>query len=479
MAASVRTRFAPSPTGALHVGGVRTALFSYLYARHHGGRFVLRIEDTDRQRSTQAWVDEILGALRWLEIEWDEGPIFQTQRLDLYRETLERLLSAGHAYRCTCTPDELEAKRKLALSGGGSAGYDRHCRPGFGPGPEAGRPAAIRFAVPIDGSVVIDDLVKGQVVFQNSEVDDFVIARSDGWPTYNLVVTVDDADLAISHVIRGDDLLPSTPKQIHIYHALGAEVPRFAHLPQVLGVDRARLSKRHAATAVTSYRELGYYPDALVNFLARLGWSHGDQEVFSRTELIHAFSLENVGKSAGVFNLEKLDWLNFQYLKARTPAQLAADLRPFMESRDITIPGDDAWLARMASTLRERAKTLGELTDFAGFYLSDDVTLDDKAAKKFLKPETAPLLAAVTRRLEQLEGWDVAAIEGAFAAVLAASGGSLGALAQPVRVAVTGSTVSPGIYEVLDVLGRERSLGRLRQALARIDQLPSAPAAEH
>ena len=476
---SVRTRFAPSPTGALHVGGVRTALFSYLYARHHGGRFILRIEDTDRQRSTQAWVDEILAALRWLEIDWDEGPFFQTQRLDLYRETLERLLVAGHAYRCTCTPEELEAKRKLAMQGGGSAGYDRHCRPGFGPGPEAGRPAAIRFAVPVDGSVVIDDLVKGQVVFQNSDVDDFVIARSDGWPTYNLVVTIDDADLAISHVIRGDDLLPSTPKQIQLYRALGAEVPRFAHLPQVLGVDRARLSKRHAATAVTSYRELGYYPDALVNFLARLGWSHGDQEVFSRTELVHAFSLENVGKSAGVFNLEKLDWLNFQYLKTRTPEQLAADVRPFMESRGIVIPGDDAWLARMAMTLRERAKTLGELTDSAGFYLTDEITIDEKAAKKCLKPEAAPLLAALVQQLEQLETWDVAALERVFAAVLAVTGGSLGSLAQPVRVAITGGTVSPGIYEVLDVLGRERSLRRLHAALARIEQLPSAASPEH
>ncbi|HEY8517625.1 MAG TPA: glutamate--tRNA ligase [Candidatus Binatia bacterium] len=466
--ASVRTRFAPSPTGALHVGGVRTALFNYLYARHFGGRFILRIEDTDRQRSTQAWVDEIIGALQWLGLEWDEGPFFQTQRMDLYRSTIERLLSSGHAYRCTCTPEELEAKRKAARERGGSVAYDRHCRPGVGPGPVEGRPAAIRFAVPLDGEVVVDDLVKGRVVFQNAEIEDFVIARSDGWPTYNLVVTVDDADMAISHVLRGDDLLPSTPKQIHLYRALGAPVPEFAHLPQVLGMDRARLSKRHAATAVTSYRELGYYPDALINFLARLGWSHGDQEVFTRKELIHAFSLENVGKSAGVFNLEKLDWLNFQYLKARTPEQLAADLRPFMESRGIHIPGDDAWLAKMAMTLRERAKTLGELTDFAHFYLSDDITIDEKAAAKFLKPENAPLLQDLTSRLEALETWDAASIERVFQDVIASSGKSLGALAQPVRVAVTGGTVSPGIFEVLDVLGRERSLRRLKTALERM-----------
>ncbi|MEW6272872.1 MAG: glutamate--tRNA ligase [Thermodesulfobacteriota bacterium] len=466
--ASVRTRFAPSPTGALHVGGVRTALFNYLYARHFGGRFVLRIEDTDRQRSTQAWVDEIIGALQWLGLDWDEGPFFQTQRMELYRSTIERLQSAGHAYRCTCTPQELDAKRKAARESGGSVAYDRHCRPGVGPGPVPGRPAAIRFAVPQDGEVVIEDLVKERVVFQNAEIEDFVIARSDGWPTYNLVVTVDDADMAISHVIRGDDLLPSTPKQIHLYRALAADVPQFAHLPQVLGVDRARLSKRHAATAVTSYRELGYYPDALVNFLARLGWSHGDQEVFTRKELIHAFSLESVGKSAGVFNLEKLDWLNFQYLKARTPEELAADLRPFMESRGIRIPGDDAWLARMAKTLQERAKTLGELTDFAHFYLSDEITIEEKAAGKFLRPETAPMLQDLVARLEALDAWNPASLERVFNDVLAGSGKSLGALAQPVRVALTGGTVSPGIFEVLDVLGRDRSMRRLHAALERI-----------
>jgi len=473
--ASVRTRFAPSPTGALHVGGVRTALFSYLFARHNGGQFILRIEDTDRQRSTQAWVDEIVGALRWLEIDWDEGPFFQTERLDLYRDTVERLREKGLAYPCTCTPEELDAKRKAAMKGGGSVGYDRHCRPGVGPGPESGRPAAIRFAMPVAGEVIVDDLVKGQVAFQNADVDDFVIARSDGWPTYNLCVAVDDADLRISHVIRGDDLLPSTPKQVQIYRAIEAPVPSFAHLPQVLGVDKARLSKRHAATAVTSYRELGYYPDALVNFLARLGWSHGDQEVFSRKELIHAFSLESVGKSAGVFNLEKLDWLNFQYLKARTPEQLAGDLRPFMESRGIAIPGDDAWLAKMALTLRERAKTLGELTEMASFYLSDSITMDEKATRKFLKPEAAALLAALVGALEQLTEWSVAAIEGVFTRVLADTGSSLGALAQPVRVAVTGGTVSPGIYEVLDVLGRDRSLARLRAAIILAERGTATP----
>ncbi|MFM8412527.1 MAG: glutamate--tRNA ligase, partial [Alphaproteobacteria bacterium] len=272
-----RTRFAPSPTGALHVGGVRTALFSWLLARRAGGAFVLRVEDTDRQRSRSEWTDEIMGAMRWLGLDWDEGPFFQTERTPLYLQAIDRLLASGDAYYCTCPPEDLEARRKAAIEAGGRPAYDRHCRPGFGPGPTPGVAAAVRFAIPPDGEVVIDDAVKGRVVFSNAEIEDFVIARADSTPTYNLCVAVDDADMSITDVIRGDDHLANTPKQIHIYRALGAPLPRFAHLPQVLGMDRARLSKRHAATAVTSYRDLGYYPDALVNFLARLGWSHGDQ----------------------------------------------------------------------------------------------------------------------------------------------------------------------------------------------------------
>jgi glutamyl-tRNA synthetase len=467
---TVRTRFAPSPTGALHVGGVRTALFSWLHARRSGGRFILRIEDTDRQRSTEAWVDEIVGAMRWLSLDWDEGPFFQSQRTDLYRVATERLLAAGHAYRCTCTPEDLESRRRSALAEGRKPSYDRHCRPGFGPGPVAHAPAAIRFAVPAQDEVVIDDVVKGRVAFANAEIEDFVIARSDGSPTYNLCVTVDDSEMAITDVIRGDDHLANTPKQIHLYRALGAPLPRFAHLPQVLGVDRARLSKRHAATAVTSYRELGYYPDALVNFLARLGWAHGDQEIFTRAELIETFRLDNVGKSAGIFNLEKLDWLNFQYLKARTPEQLASDLRPFLAERGIAVPGDDAWLGRVAASLRERAKTLVDLVDMAGFFFRDDLVFDDKAVRKFLTPAARPLLEDLVRRLEGLTRWEETEIERSFHAVIEPAGKSLGALAQPVRVALTGGTVSPGIFEVLAILGRERALARLARAVANIDR---------
>ena len=471
---SVRTRFAPSPTGALHVGGVRTALFNYLHARHTGGRFILRIEDTDRQRSSSESTQEILGAMTWLGLEWDEGPFFQTDRAALYAATIERLLSSGSAYPCTCAPGDLEARRKAAISAGKKPSYDRTCRPGFGPGPTPGQANAIRFAVPNDREIPIRDLVKGPVAFHSSDVEDFVIARSDGTPTYNLCVTADDADMGITDVIRGDDHLANTPKQILIYQALGAPLPRFAHLPQVLGMDRARLSKRHAATAVVSYRELGYFPDALINFLARLGWSHGDQEIFSRAQLIEAFTLESVGKSAGVFNLEKLDWLNFQYLKARPDEQLAADLRPFIAAEGLSVPGDDAWLARMVGPLKERARTLLELVQSARYFLSDELVWDDKAVRKFLTPESRPLIAAVADRLETLAEFRAPAIEVAFHEIAEREGKSLGNLAQPIRVALTGGSVSPGIFDVLEILGRERSLARLRAAVARSGAAPPA-----
>jgi glutamyl-tRNA synthetase len=458
----VRTRFAPSPTGALHVGGVRTALFSYLHARHTGGRFILRIEDTDLKRSRREWVDEIVSALQWLGIDWDEGPYFQSERTEIYRAAIERLVDSGHAYPCSCSAEELEARRAAARESGGPAGYDGRCRPGQGSGLIPGRPTSIRFAIPRPAETVIDDLVKGQIRFQNSEIDDFVIARSDGSPTFNLVVTVDDAEMGMTHVIRGDDHVANTAKQVHIYRALGAPLPVFAHLPQVLGPDGARLSKRHAATAVTEYRDLGFYPDALVNFVARLGWSHGDQEVFSRAELVEAFALENVGASAGVFNLEKLRWLNFQYLKARTPEQLAADLREFNRRRGIELPGDDRRLARVAETLRDRAQTLLDLSDQAAFYFSRGVAIDPAAAAKVLRAEAAPILRALVSELEALPGWDQESIQAGFAAAVSKTGLKLGAVAQPARVSLVGRTASPGIYDVIEILGRDESLARLR-----------------
>src|SRR3989441_390175 len=372
----VRTRFAPSPTGALHVGSVRTALFSYLFARHHGGAFVLRIEDTDRERSTEESTRAILEGLGWLGLAWDEGPYHQSERLALYRARAEALLAAGAVYRCWCTPEELEARRQAALAAGRRPAYDRTCRD---------RPAP----------------------------------------------------------------------------------PAFAHVPQILGLDKSRLSKRHGATSVLAYREMGYLPDAVVNYLSRLGWSHGDQELFSREELIAHFSLENVGKSAGIFNPEKLEWVNFQYMKA-TPSPALADLvAPFLERAGLPVPADRAWLARVVETLRERAKTLVELAEFCRFYLVDTITPDPKAAAKHLTPAVAPALADLTQRLAALSRWDTAAIEEAFQATLAAHGLKLGALAQPVRVAVTGGTGSPGIYEVLDGLGRGRPLARLAAAAPR------------
>lgn len=467
---SVRTRFAPSPTGYLHIGGARTALFNHLFARHHGGKFILRIEDTDRERSTPEAVDAILEAMNWLELDYDEGPFYQTQRSPLYKERVQRLLALGKAYPCVCTPEELDAKRQTAQKEKRKPIYDGACRPAEGsiPSLPGDRAYTIRFRSPREGSTVVNDAVKGDVVFENRELDDLIIARSDGTPTYNFSVVVDDIDMGITHIIRGDDHLANTPRQIQLYQALEHPPPQFAHVPLILGVDKARLSKRHGATSVTAYRDMGYFPEAVLNYLVRLGWSHGDQEIFSREELIEKFSLESVGKSAGVFNPEKFLWVNFHYLKSRPLTQLAEEIIPFIEAKGYPVPQDTQWLQRMIATLQERAKTLVELVDSARFYLTDDIQIDEKAAKKFLTPEISQPLKALVEKLSPIENFDAAAVERAFAAVLEQSELSMGKLAQPVRVALTGSTVSPGIHEVIAVLGKERTLQRLRAALERI-----------
>ncbi len=472
---AVRTRFAPSPTGYLHIGSARTALFSYLYARHHGGTFVLRVEDTDRERSTTESINAILEALRWLDLDWDEGPSYQSQRWDIYREHAERLLQAGLAYRCYCTPEELEAKRQAAIAAGGKAMYDRTCRgaPGRGDGP-----FTVRFKAPLDGETYVPDLVKGPVVFQNKELDDLILVRSDGVPTYNFCAVVDDALMTITHIIRGEDHLTNTPKQIQIYRALGYPVPAFAHIPLILGLDRARLSKRHGATSVTAYRDMGYLPNAVINYLARLGWSHGDQEIFTRTELIEHFTLDSVGKSAGIYNPEKLEWVNFQHLKALSPAALAAAARPFIAARGWTqYAGDEAWLQHALVTLQERAKTLLELVDGARFYLSDDIEYDAKAVAKHWRAEITAPLRELSEALTALPSWDHDALQAAFKSVMERHGLGLGKLAQPVRVALTGGTVSPGIFEVIEVLGKERTRARLEHALGHVGASPGAPAA--
>jgi glutamyl-tRNA synthetase len=470
----VRTRFPPSPTGHLHIGSARTALFNWLFARHHGGTFVLRFEDTDRERSTLESVDEYLEGFRWLGLDWDDGPFFQSQRYPLYTERAQQLLERGRVYRCWCTAEELEARREAAQQGGQRSAYDRRCRD-LQEAPPGRTAHTLRFRTPLDGETVIEDLVKGPIVFQNAELDDFIILRSDGTPVYNFCAVVDDVDMQITHVIRGDDHVANTPRQILIYQALDAPLPRFAHLPLILGADKTRLSKRHGASSVFQYRDEGYLPDALVNFFARLGWAHGDQEIFTRDELVQHFSLEHVGRSAAVFNEEKLHWLNFQYLKATPATELAEMVCPFLQQVGLPVPSDRAWLARAVETLRERAKTLRELAELLRFYVSDDVQPSPKAAAQHLKPAIAPALTDLTNRLETLQSWDLTTIEAAFRATLDAHHLALGKLAQPVRVAMTGGTVSPGIFEVLDVLGRERTIARLRAALGGLPAAPSTP----
>ncbi|NJD55176.1 MAG: glutamate--tRNA ligase [Nitrospirae bacterium] len=469
MTEQVRVRFAPSPTGHLHIGGARTALFNWLYARNKGGRFVLRIEDTDRTRSTDDYIEAIIQGMQWLSLDWDEGPFRQTDRFDVYRSYVERLLQEGKAYHCYCSVEELEQRRQLALAQGKPQKYDGRCRDLKEPVP--GRVPVVRFRTPQHGETVVDDLIRGRVIFENSQLDDLIILRSDNTPTYNFTVVVDDVDMKITHVIRGDDHLNNTPKQIHIYKALGYETPRFAHLPMILGADKARLSKRHGATSVMSYYEMGYLPDALVNYLVRLGWSHGDQEIFSREELIRYFSFENVGNAAAVFNPEKLLWVNQQYIMAASPERLAERVIPFLEKEKIIEEGkelDMVWLGRAVKTLQERAKTLVELAASLRYYISDDIGFQEKAKEKFLTEKSLPLLRDLRNSLVSLTDFSHAGLEPVFKAVVEAHGVKLGALAQPVRVAVTGGTESPGIYEVLEVLGKERTLKRLDTAISSI-----------
>ena len=471
--ATVRTRFAPSPSGYLHIGGARTALFNYLFARHHGGVFILRVEDTDRERSTSASVDAILDSLSWLRLQWDEGPYYQSQRDALYREHAARLLASGHAYRCACTAEELEAKRAAALAKGEKPTYDRTCR--INPPPAGSTPLALRFAADTRGETVVADVIKGNIVYQNSELDDLVIMRSDGTPTFNFCNVVDDATMQITHVIRGEDHLTNSAKQIQIYAALGYPQPAFAHVPLIHGLTGGRLSKRHGATSVGAYRELGYLPDGLVNYLVRLGWSHGDQEIFLRDDLIAKFTLDSVGSAAAVFNPEKLDWVNAQHLKMLSPAQLAHEAKPFILARGWHIPGDDAWLAKMVETLQQRAQTLVELVDQARFYFCDDIVIDPQASAKVLTKADATIIRALREALASVPEWNAASIQAAFEVVMQQHNLKLGALAQPVRVAMTGGTVSPGIFEVLDVLGKSRTLERLDRIIPMIGN-PTAAA---
>ncbi len=457
--AAVRTRFAPSPTGHLHLGGARTALFNRLFAKRHGGSFVLRIEDSDRERSSPEHIEAIFEGLAWLGIDWDGEPVLQSERGELYRKRVEDLFEAGTCYYCFCPPDLLDEKRKAAQKAGRKPVYDRSCRE-LGRVPADGEAAVVRLRAPTEGRTVVEDLVRGSVEFDNAELDDLVLVRSDGSPTFHLVVVVDDIDMDISHVLRGEDHLTNTPKQAHIFRALGSEPPVYGHLPLIVGPDRARLSKRHGATSVVAYREQGFLPEAVVNYLARLGWSHGDQELFTPAELESLFDMDAVGKAAAAFDLEKFTWVNFQHMKSASAADIAAAVLPFLEARGEPAV-DRGYLEQVVGLLKERAKTLTELAEFSHFFLAAEIAYKRKAAAKFLGTEQLELLSELAVTLQGLSVWDQPGLENVFGALLEAKGLKLGKLAQPVRVALTGDTVSPGIFELCEVLGRERTLARL------------------
>jgi glutamyl-tRNA synthetase len=460
------TRFPPSPTGFLHLGGARTAIFNWLYARRMQGRFVLRFEDTDTERSAQEYVDAILESLEWLGIDWDEGPYFQTQRFPVYRQYIQKLLDSGNAYHCTCPPERLDAMRQKAMATGGKPKYDGTCR---NLGLAAGPGAVVRFKAPLTGTTVLDDVVKGGIVFQNEELDDFIICRSDGTPTYNFAVVVDDITMGINTIIRGDDHVMNTPKQIQLYTALGSPLPAFGHVPMVLGKDRTRLSKRHGATSVTAYREMGFLPEAMINYLVRLGWSHGDQEFFTRRELIEVFNLDAIGRAAGVFDPEKLQALNADHIKATPPPELVQSLRPFMAARGVELV-ENATAEKVAASLAPRSKTLVEMADQALFYYQAAVAYEPDAARKFLTKEALPPLKAVAARLAAIEDYSEQALEEAFKAVMAETGLKLGKIAQPVRVALSGRAASPGIFEITAIIGKQKTLSRLQAAIEHIEK---------
>jgi glutamyl-tRNA synthetase len=458
MSGSVRVRFAPSPTGHLHVGGARSALFNWLFARHHRGTYVLRIEDTDRSRSTEEYTQALEEALRWLGLPWDEGPptpgYRQTERFDVYREHAERLLAAGRAYRCRCTPETLEALRKEAEARKTTFRYPGTCRDANVP---ASEPHALRLAIPREGETVIHDVVRGDVVVSHAELDDWILVRTDGTPTYNFCVVVDDVTMKITHVIRGNDHLSNTPKQLLCYEALGYPVPVFAHISMILARDKTRLSKRHGATSVLAFREMGMLPEAMVNYLARLGWSHGDQEIFTPDELIEHFDLARVGAADAVFDQEKLTWVNHQWIK-RLPAERVG-LPPAR---------DTAWLGRVVETLRERARTLVEMAEQATFYFKAPQAYDPQATAKFWKEHAAERYGLLIKRLQAQEAMDPAALEGLYRFLAADLGLKLVDLAQLTRIALTGKTASPPIFEVVSILGRTETLERLKAAAAAV-----------
>ncbi len=467
----VKTRFAPSPTGDLHIGGARTAIFNWLLARHHQGIFVLRIEDTDVARSTQESIQVILDAMAWLGMDWDEGPYYQTRRVQTHREAAEKLLREGKAYRCYCTPEALEAKREAAFKAGIKPKYDRTCLHRRPPYPEGS--FAIRFFSPDEGITVVEDLIQGRVEFDNTELDDLIILRSDGFPTYNFSVVVDDATMEITHVIRGNDHLNNTPRQIQIYRALGYPLPQFGHVSMILGPDKKKLSKRHGAQSVMGYQKMGYLPQAVVNYLVRLGWAYGDQEEFTLEELIEKFSLEAVGKSPAAINPGKLDWLNAQHIKRMELDHLAREVLPFLQARGyLTVEPTEreiGLLKKAVQSLRERTKTLVEMADLMEFYFLHEIVYEEKASEKFLKKETLPVFEEIIRSLEKVEILDKESGHRLIQELGERRGEPLVKIAQPVRVALTGKTVSPPIDEVMAALRKDEVVGRIQRAIKFIE----------
>ncbi|KQT81784.1 glutamate--tRNA ligase [Methylobacterium sp. Leaf465] len=469
MSSAVVTRFAPSPTGYLHIGGARTALFNWLYARRFGGRMLLRIEDTDRERSTQGAIDAILDGMRWLGLDWDGDVIYQYARAARHREAAESLLASGHAYRCYATPDELTAMREAARAEGRPLRYDGRWRDRDPSEAPAGVKPVIRLRAPTDGETVVEDGVQGRVVWQNKDLDDLVLLRSDGNPTYMLAVVVDDHDMGVTQVIRGDDHLTNAARQRQISDALGWEAPAMAHIPLIHGADGAKLSKRHGALGVDAYRDLGYLPSALRNYLVRLGWSHGDQEVFSTEEMIAAFDLKAIGRSPARFDFAKLENLNGLYIRGAADADLVAaidDVLPALgPARGIAVPMSPALRETLTAAmpgLKERAKTLVELLDSAYYLTAARPLVPDEKAKGLLGDEARNRLAALLPALEGLPDWTAAATEGAVRQFAEANGLKLGQIAQPLRAALTGRATSPPVFDVMAVLGREECLGRLR-----------------
>ncbi len=459
---TIRTRFAPSPTGYLHIGGARTALFAWLFARQQGGQFVLRIEDTDQERSTQESVDAIFTGMTWLGLDWDETPVYQTQRLDRYRQVAERLIEQGHAYRCYCSKERLEQLRTEQLANKLKPRYDGHCRHHVAQSIDA--TYVIRFKNPTEGKVTWQDLVYGELSIANSELDDLIIIRSDAMPTYNFAVVIDDWDMNMTHILRGDDHINNTPRQINLYHALGVPLPKFGHLPMILGSDGARLSKRHGAVSVTQYRDEGYLPEAMVNYLVRLGWAHGNQEIFSKQEMIDLFDITHISKSPATFNPEKLLWLNQHYLKTSPPDYVAGLLASHLKQRNIEVKSDMDLIA-IVKALSERSKTVVDMVEQSRYFFQEVQGYDQEVVAKFFTPEIKPVLQQLRQRFGALSIWAQTDIHAVIQTVVADSGLKLGTIGPAIRIAITGGTQSPSLDLTLYLLGQPRVLTRLDKAI--------------